>query len=311
MWPSFFNGCRGWLPTRQIDLIVGYAPGAGTDLGARMVAEMSKKSLGQEIVISNRPGASGKTAMTLISKAKPDGYTLGATTDASVTWLPHIEPTEYEPFKDFTFLIQYGILDQWLVVPYDSPFHSVKDFIQYARANPGKLNVSTVGVGGGCHTVVQALGLIEKVKINLVPFPGAAPALTNLLGGHTQAACSPPSVFGPQLEAKKVRPLVLIGDERASKYPEYPTLKELGYPSNLSVQSWYIIFGPKNMEKSVVQKLQDEFNKAMETPQFLKLVKDIEIWAPNPLVGNTLTEAMVQRYAKYGELFKQLGMAIK
>src|SRR5512135_2287137 len=128
-------------PTKPIEMTIGYAPGAGTDLGARMIAENSKKLLGQEVVCVNKPGGAGRVAITLISKAKSDGYSLAATTDGCVISAPHLEEVPYKPFEDFTFIAQYGTLDFGISVVSDSPFKTFKQVIEFARSNPEKLTM--------------------------------------------------------------------------------------------------------------------------------------------------------------------------
>lgn len=313
---SFFYGLHFSVvaetvyPTKPIEIVVGYAPGAGTDLGGRMIAEISKKLLGQDLVVINKPGGGGRLAMTLISKAKPDGYTLGAVTDSSICLSPNLEPVPYKPLEDFTFIIQFGTIESWIVVLADSPFKILKDLIEFARANPERLTVSNAGVGTGGYVALEGLSLIEGVKIKLVPFSGAAPAMTALLGGHVMASVSPTSQVAPHLQTKKVRLLAVMGGERSDDYPEVPSIKELGYPS-LTYQVWYLIAGPKNMEKAIVKKLEEAFRKAMDSSDFIKLAKDLEVWTKKPLSGDDLKEALIRRSAKNEELFKKLGMGIK
>ncbi|MFB3885863.1 MAG: tripartite tricarboxylate transporter substrate binding protein [Thermodesulfobacteriota bacterium] len=297
-------------PRKPIEIIVGYAPGGGTDLGARMIAANSKKFLGQELVIFNKPGGAGRVAMTILSKAKPDGYTLGGSTDTSIIYSPHIEPVSYKPLEDFTFITRYGVLNTGISVLTESPFRTFKDLIEFARANPNKLTISTVGEGGGSQVILEALTHIERLKIQIIPFAGAVPAMTALLGGHVMAASAAGSAYAPHLKAKKVRLLALMGEERIEDCPEVPTLKELGY-STLIFQSWYVIVGPKNMEKAVVTKLEETFRRAMDSPDYIKLAKELEINADKPLSGDELRKALIRRNTNNENLFKTLGMGLK
>jgi tripartite-type tricarboxylate transporter receptor subunit TctC len=295
------------FPTRPIEITVGYSPGGGTDLGARMVAEMAKKDLGQEVFCVNKPGGAGRLAMTLVSKAKPDGYSLGATTDSPVILSPHLEKVPYKPFDDFTFIIQYGILDFGIAVLPDSPLKTFKDMIDFARANPDKLTVSVTGQGTTNYYALEAIAFLEKVKIKIVPFSSVVPAFTALLGGHVMVASTASSGYAQYVKSKTVRLLAVMSDERMSQYPDVPTLKELGYPS-LVFQSWYILSGPKNMEKPVVTRLADAFRKGMATPEYKKLANELEIWTEKPLEGNDLREGMIRRSQGNAEIFEKLGM---
>ncbi len=294
-------------PTRPIEITIGYAPGAGTDLGARMIAENSKKHLGQEVVCINKPGGAGRIAITLISKAKPDGYSLAATTDGCIISAPHLESVPYKPFEDFTFISQYGTLDFGVSVVSDSPFKTFKEVIEFARANPEKLTMGIVGVNTSDHIALQALASMENLKIKFVPFDGAAPTMTGLLGKHVMIASTASSGYAPHVKGKTVRLLAVMGEERMEQYPDVPTLKELGY-SSLVIQSWYIISGPKNVENSIVNKLADAFGKAMMTPEFKKLANDLEIYTKKPLFGQNLREALIQRNKQNVEMYKKVGL---
>ncbi len=296
-------------PTKPIEMTIGYAPGAGTDLGARMIAEQSRKLLGQEIVCVNKPGGAGRVALTLVVKTKPDGYSLAATTDSSVIVVPHLEKVPYKALEDLTYITQYGNLDFGVTVLKDSPFKTFKDVVDFARANPEKLTVGIIGVGSSDHVAFQALALMENIKVKFVPFAGAAPTMTALLGGHIMIASPASSGYAPYVKAGNARLLAVMGENRMEQYPDVPTLKELGYPA-LVFQSWYIITGPKGIEKPIVNKLAEAFKKAMETPEFIKMAKELEIYSKTVVQGDELAEKMAVRYKRNGELFKKLGLAV-
>jgi tripartite-type tricarboxylate transporter receptor subunit TctC len=293
-------------PSRSIELIIGYAPGAGTDLGTRMIAEKAKQYLGQEIVCVNKPGGAGRLAYTLIAKAKPDGYNLAASTDGGVNLGPHLEQVPYKPLEDFTFISQFGVLDFGVTVRDDSPFKTFKQMIDYARANPDKLTISTVGVGTADAVALEAVMVLAKVKYRLVPFNGAAQAMTALLGNHVMAASTGTSGYAPYLKAKNVRLLVSMSEKRRDDAPDAPTLKELGYP--LVINNRYIIVGPKGMDQAIVKKLSDAFKKAMEAPEFIKLAKDLETYSEKTLHGEELRAVEVVSHKAWGDLFKSLGL---
>lgn len=297
-------------PNRPIEIFIGYGPGGGTDIGTRVVAEEAKKYLGQDIVCINKPGGAGRVAVTLISKAKPDGYSLASATDSSLILIPHLEKVAYKPLTDLTFIAQYGTLDFGLTVIANSPFKTFKDVIQFARANPDKLTWGIIGVGSADHVAAQAIAHRENIKIKFVPFDGAASSMTALLGGHIMITAPASSGYAPHVKAKSARLLAVLGDERLDQYSDVPTLKELGYPEFV-FQSWYVISGPKNMEKSVVKKLADAFKKAMTAPSFIKMAKEIEIYTKKPLFGDELREALVKRDKMMEELFSKLGIAAK
>jgi tripartite-type tricarboxylate transporter receptor subunit TctC len=298
------------FPTRPIEIVIGYAPGAGTDLGARMIAEHSKKWLGQDVVCVNKPGGAGRVAMTLISKAKPDGYTLSSGTDSSIIVAPNLEEVPYKPLEDFTFLSQFGTLNFGVTVLQNSPFKTFKELVEFARANPDKLTLGTTGVNSSEHVAFQTLALMENLRIRLVPFAGAAPTMTALLGGHVMAAVPASSGFASHVKANTVRLLAVLGETRLEDYPDIPTLKEIGYPE-LVFQSWYILSGPKNIEKTVARKLEEAFGKATESPEFIKVAKDLQIYTKKPLSGDELREGILRRNRRNADIFRRLGIGIK
>jgi tripartite-type tricarboxylate transporter receptor subunit TctC len=295
-------------PTKEIGIIGAFGPGAGTDLGARMIVENSKKYLGQEVIVTNQPGGGGRVAVTLVGKAKPDGYTLGSVDSNIIVLKPHMEKVLYK-FDDFTYITQFGVLNLGIIVPTASPFRNFKDFLDFAQANPDKLTVSNVGMGSTGHLCTAALNLMGGVKMKPIPFDGAATAVTALLGGHVMASAVGFSGFAQHLRAKSVRLLALMGDERMDAYPDVPTLKELGYA--LTLQAWYLMIGPKNMDKAVVKKLEEAFRKGIDSPGFIKLAKEIEIYAKNPLSGDPLREELTRRNNSFSELVKKLGLEAK
>ncbi len=297
------------FPQKSIDMMVGFAPGAGTDLGARMIADDAKKTLGQEILVTNKPGGGGRAAITLLARAKPDGYTLAATTDVCLTLLPNLEQVPYKPNEDFTFIVQFGSLETGVVVPADSPFKTFKEMLAYAKANPGKLTVGTLGPGTGVHVAMEAVSLLDNLKMKLVPFGGSAPAVTALLGGHVMAISSGCSGYAPHLKSKKVRLLAVMTDERNEEYPQVPTFKELGYP--LVFPNFYLISGPKGMPKPVVAKLEEAFRKAMQSPAYIKIAQDLNIYTKQVLSGDDLRERILRINSRNTEVFQKLGMGLK
>lgn len=173
-------------PTRAITLLIANSAGGGVDVCARMIAQEAEKILGQEIIPVNRPGGGGAVGVGILANSKGDGYTLCAATDHPLTTIPHMESIPYDPTKDLIPIIQYGSLKSVYVVRSDSPHTSFKDLIEFARKNPGKVSFGAPGTGTSSHLFMEQVILSEKVSITIVPFQGAAPAMTALLGGHIQ-----------------------------------------------------------------------------------------------------------------------------
>jgi len=301
------------FPTRPVEMIVAYAPGGGTDIGARGVAEEAKKILGQDVVVTNKPGGGGRVTLTLIAKTKPDGYSLGAIISDSLVFGPFMDKAPFKPLEDFTYISHYGTLAISLGTLSDSRFRNFRDLLDFARANPDVVTIGTVGAGSLVHRVLEMIALSEGVKIKLVPFAGAGPAITAMLGGHVMVASATGGLFAPYIKQGKVRQLVVMSDEKREAYPDVPTLKEQGFPlisRFMTVGCWYLFVGPKNMERPVVKKLEEAFNKAMVSPAYVKLAKEVDIWVRNPLSGDDLKEEMRRAYTQNEELLKKLGFEI-
>ena len=304
---SFVMAAEDNYPTRMVEVIVQSAAGGGTDLQARILAEKAKQMLGQEFMVTNKSGG-GRVVLTLISKSKDDPYLLGAMTDSTIAIAPHVEKINYEPF-DYTFIAQFGTLDFGVFVRPDSPFKTFKELLDYAKANPGKLTMGITEVNSGNHLALLAVCKKENIKMNFVPFMGANPTTLALLGGHVMAASSASSGFARQVKANQVRLLCMMSDERMAEFPDVPTLVELGYPGFV-FQNWYLIVGPKNMDKAAAKKLADTYRKAMESTEFKKLANDLVTYTSKPLFLDDLKKALQQRYDFNRELVKSLGIKV-
>jgi tripartite-type tricarboxylate transporter receptor subunit TctC len=249
-------------------------------------------------------------AYSMIKNAKPDGYILGLGSDVAITLGPHLQKMPWNGPEDFTFIAQVGTLTNGLVVLPDSPFRTIKDVIEFARANPGKLSVATLGKGGAGDLSMEGLARRENIKINLVPFPGAAPATTALLGGHVMMVAAGFSGYNHLVKAKKVRVLAVQKDARMEEYPDVPTLAESGY-GNLVADVYHVVIGPPNMDKRVVSKLAAAFKKGMETPAYVKANTDIAMHDSNFVFEDKLTAMMAKAYQQNGALIKELGLGVK
>jgi len=304
------EGMALYYPTRPITLIVPYSPGGGSDVASKIVAQKISEFLGQPVVSEYKPGAAGAIGAAYVATAKPDGYTLGLGSDVAITLAPHQQKMPWTGPEDFTFIAQVGTLTNGLVVLPDSPLRTVKDMVEFARANPGKLSIATLGKGGAGDLSMEGLAKRENLKINLVPFPGAAPCTTALLGGHVMAVAAGFSGYNHLLKAKKVRLLAVQKETRMDEYPDVPTLKESGY-GNLVADVYHVVIGPKNMDKGVVSKLAAAFKKGMENPAYVKANTDIAMHDSNFVFEDKLAAFMVQAYKQNGALIKELGMEVK
>jgi tripartite-type tricarboxylate transporter receptor subunit TctC len=259
------------FPNRTITLICPWPAGGSTDAHLRKFSEIAAKYLGQPIVVENRPGAGGMLGPAgMAANAKPDGYTLSQLT-ISAFRQPYIQKVEWDPLKDFTYIVGISGYTFCVVVKSDSPIKSFSDFIDYARANPGKLSYGSTGNGTSPHLLMEDVAAKTGVKLLHVPFKGNADSTQALMGGHVMAQ-SDATGWGRHVDAGTFRLLVTFGEQRARWGA--PTAKELGY--NVVATSPYGIVGPKGMDPKVVKTLHDAFKKAIDDPEHAKILQQLD-----------------------------------
>lgn len=248
----------GGYPSRPISMIVPFTAGGPTDTQFRALCLAASRVLGQSIVVENRPGVSGTLGpATMARTAARDGYTLALITPALFR-LPHLQQVSYDAMNDFTYIVGLTSYVQGVSVAADSRWKTFADFIAYARANPGKVSVASVGSGSLGQITVARLARAAGVKLNFVPFKGGAEANIALLGGHVDAMIE--AGWGAMAEAGKLRLLAVAEPQRLKRWPQVPTLRELGY--DITVQSVIGIAGPRGLDPAVVATLRDAFRIA-------------------------------------------------
>ncbi len=284
-------------------MLIGFAPGAATDICARLIAKEAERFLGQEIVPVNKPGAGGAVAAGIVASSKGDGYTILADVSAALTNTPHMESVNFDPLRDFIFLFQYGVLVPIYIVPADSLHRSFVDAIEFSRKNPGKFSVGTPGVGTSPHLAMDLIRIKEKVDVAVIPYAGSAPAITSLLGGHISCVGTSTPTAIPHIRANKVRAIAVTSDKRNEATPGVPTLKELGFPYAV-LEEVFFLAAPKGTPPSVVQKLEEAFRKAWESPEYKTKTKALFTYPEKPLYGDTLRNFIEQEYKRNGQIIK-------
>jgi len=265
--PAYAQG----YPSRPITLICPWPAGGPTDTHLRKLAELAAKHLGQPVIVENRPGAGGMLGpAAMAASAKPDGYTISQMTVAAFRQ-PYMQKVEWDPIRDFTYIIGVSGYTFGVVVKSDSPFKTFDDFIAYAKANPGKLSYSSTGNGTSPHLLMEEVSAKANVQLLHVPYKGNADSTQALLGGHVMAQ-SDATGWGKFVDAGTFRLLVTFGDERTRWGA--PTAKELGY--DIVSYSPYGLVGPKGMDPKVVKILHDAFKKAMDEPENKKMLQQLD-----------------------------------
>ena len=253
------------FPSRPIRYICPWPAGGSTDAVIRALAESAGKIMGQTIIVENKPGAAGLFGANELINAKPDGYTLSQLPHG-VFRVPHMQKVQFDVLKDFTWIACLTGYTFGLVVQAESPIKSIAELVAYAKANPEKFTYGSTGIGTSPHLAVEEFAQRAGIKLTHVPFKGNADNMQALLGGHTMAA-SDATGWGPLVESSKLRLLATYGSKRTKRWPQVPTLDELGYQT--VSDSPFGVCGPKGMDPVVVRALHDAFRKTLEDPAVL------------------------------------------
>jgi tripartite-type tricarboxylate transporter receptor subunit TctC len=259
-------------PSRPITLLCPWPAGGSTDSTLRAFAESASRQLGQSVVIVNRPGAGGTLGATAMPSTKPDGYTITQLPPA-VFRLPQMQKTAWDPLADFSYIVGLTGYTQGLVVRPDAPWKTIQEFVEDARARPGKISYGSTGIATSPHMVVEELALSQKLDLVHVPHKGSSELATSLLGGHIMAA-SDSSGWAPYVESGRMRLLAVYGTNRAKRFAKVPTLTEAGYP--IVSEARYGIVGPRGMDAAVVARLHDAFKATLEDPKVLQVLEKLD-----------------------------------
>jgi len=258
------------FPSRPIALYCAFPAGGPTDQVFRAFGEAASKTLGQPVVVENKPGAGGTLAALAMRNARPDGYTLSQM-PMGMFRIPHMQKTQtFDPIKDFTYVINLTGYTFGLVVPADSPIKSIKDLVAHAKANPGQYTYGSTGVGTSPHLAVEEFATRAGIKLNHVPFKGNADLMQAILGGHVMAA-SDSTGWAQYVESGRLRLLATYGSKRTRRWPDVATLNELGYET--VSDSPFGLAGPRKLDPQAVEILHAAFRKATEDANVLKMLE--------------------------------------
>src|SRR5215813_10228534 len=271
-------GAQESYPTRPITLVAPFPPGGVADLTARPVAASLEKILRTPVGVVNKTGAAGAVGMQYVATSRPDGYTLLLAL-SSISIIPEADKLFGRPpaftVDQFAPVALISADPTILVVRAESPWKTAKEFIEDAKKRPGQISYSSSGIYGTLHMAMELLSNAAAIKLRHVPYAGAGPALTALLGGHVDALASGPSVVIPQIKAGKLRALAGWGDKRVAALPDVPTLKELGYP-DVEFYIWAGVFAPKATPEPIQAKLRETLKTATADPDFKSAMEKLE-----------------------------------
>ena len=251
-------------PTKRVQVVVPFAPGSATDLLPRTVFEHVAASVGQAIIIENRPGGGGAIGVSAVAKADPDGHTILVHSNALVT-APAIQPMPYDPVQDFAGITPLGNVPLVLVVPPDKNIKTVKELVAAAKAKPGSINYAAAGIGTPPHLTAERFRLAAQFEGQLVPFKGAPEALTEVIAGRVDFYFCPLPVAMPFIREGKVLALAVSSSKRTSALPEVPTTLEAGFPDS-DFDFWVGMVVPKKTPRDIVARIHEETVKGLRDP---------------------------------------------
>ncbi|MGG5812170.1 Bug family tripartite tricarboxylate transporter substrate binding protein [Falsiroseomonas sp. CW058] len=261
-------------PTRPVSMLVGFAPGGGTDIIARLIQPQLQEELGQPIAIENRAGGSGTIAAAQNARGRPDGYQMLMTTvSASAVVPPTMTPPPFDILRDQTAVVLAGTVPLVAVVPLSSPAQTFRQFLDHAKANPGKLNYSSSGVATQQHLAAEALSHEAGLQMQHIPFRGTGQAVNEILAGRIDIAIDTLPTYLPHIRQGRVRALATTLPRRVDWLPDVPTVAEHGFP-DFDAAVWYMVMGPPGLPEPIIQRWVTAVNKVLSEPGLRQRVVD-------------------------------------
>ncbi|MCC6467434.1 MAG: tripartite tricarboxylate transporter substrate binding protein [Alphaproteobacteria bacterium] len=290
-------------PTKPIRLIAPYPPGGGVDLSARLVADSLSAKLGQQVVVENRPGATGTIGSDYVAKSPADGYTLLWTSTDSITIVPALRPNmAYKVPDDFTFVGKIAETGMSFAVSAKLPVKSISELVAYGKANPGKIRYGSTGVGGSPHLATLMFEKYAGIKMTHIPYKGVAPSLADLLGGHIEFALVTPITIAPYLGSDKIRIIGISAPARHPMLPDAPTVKEAGLPQATSTV-WYALFGPAKLPAKVTDRLRKDLAAIAESPELKEKLEKAGLQM-SPMMGDAFEKSAVSELKEWKDIGK-------
>lgn len=295
-------------PSRAITLVVPVAAGGAADALARTWAERVGHSLGQPVVVDNRPGANGSVAASYVAKQAPNGYTILFASTSNMSLNPFsYKSLSYDPMKDFDPVLMLAGTSQVLVTSAATGIRSLDDLVKAAKAKPGGLDFGSAGKGNSTHLNIEFLAQHYGLQMTHVPYKGAAPAMVGLIGGETQLVADAVVSVVPQVKGGRVVPLLIFGSQRSAAFPGVPTIFEAGlkdYPAG----GWYGLMVPKGTPKEVVARLNNETVKFWADPGVKQRMAALYMDPPSALGPEAVTQTMKNEAAIWGPVITRLGI---
>ena len=296
-------------PSRPVRFIVPFAPGGNTDVQGRLIAQKLSEKWGQQVVVDNRAGAGGTLGVEMLAKAPADGYTIALASFGNILVGPSLFPKlAYDPMKDLAPVILVSLPPGLLVVNPALPVKNVGDLIAYGKANPGKLNYGSAGNGTWNHLFAEHFKALAGIQMTHIPYKGANPAVTDVMGGQIQLSFAPFPAAVPQIKSGRLRVLGVTSAQRSPVLPEVPTVAESGLPG-YSAASWFAVLGPARMPQPVINIVNRDTNAVLTQPE-VKAAFAADGTEPAGGTPEQLRESMRSGIAQWGTLVRDLGVKL-
>ena len=300
-----FSLAQSLYPDRGIKLVVPFPAGALTDSLGRMIAERLRPILGQPMVVENRPGAGTLLGASVVAKSPPDGYSLLVATIATLAISPSLYANPPAITSDFVGVAMIGSVSLFLVTRKDLKVNNLAELVEEMRQRPGKLNFASPGSGTMHHLIVETIKVQEKVDATHIPYQGSVTALSDLMSGRIDFMFLDAVAALPQISANKINVIAVAASRRNINLPNVPTVSET-FPS-IDIQAWQTIAAPKNTPTAIIQRLNEEINKSLDSPDGRASLQRVGVDA-NPLSLKALEELIARDEKRLGNLVKSLGL---
>ena len=297
-------------PSKPITLVVPFPPGGVTDIAGREVARNLTKYLNQAVVVENKAGAGGNIGTQYLATSKPDGYTLGLLTVSAMSIAPHVTKNlGFNPSQDFTPITNVIITEGAIVANAATPFSSVKEFVAYAKANPGKVSYASVGNGSIPHLTAEMFAQRAGISLLHVPYKGTGPALQDLLANQINLSFeSSVGTSFNNVTAGRLKVLAITGAKRSAVVPDVPTVAESGFPG-FSAQGWFGLFGPANLPPKILETLNKAVTDALREPEVIARFEKLGV-QPDPQAPAAFAKFLEVESAKWGDVAKSLKLEL-
>ncbi|MCG2594449.1 tripartite tricarboxylate transporter substrate binding protein [Ramlibacter sp. XY19] len=297
-------------PSRPIRLVVPFTPGGVTDTSGRVVAEFLGRRLGQQVIVDNKPGASGNIGMALVKDAPADGYTLALAFDGTMVINPHVfAKVPFDPLKDYSSIGKIGNATLILVANPAAPVKTVADLVRVSKATPGGLSFGTSGTGGTPHIAGELLKMRTGANLTHVPYKGGGQALTDVVGGSIPLVYTAVAGAHGFVKSGKLHAIAVSSAKRSSSLPDVPTFAEAGVP-DFVVDSWVGLLAPAGLPAAIAARLNAELNAVLEDPEAREKLRTLGI-EPTPGSAAGFQDEMARDLARYGQVVKAAGIKVE